>query len=63
MDANNLPPTARSVFLNDLARPWFRGQWLTIDEVRPWGVTCHLTDAQGAVYHYRASWDEIKEAA
>ena len=58
----DLPDAAHSVFLNDLARPYFRGQWLTIDERCGWGVTCHLTDAQGGMYHYRAPWEQIQEA-
>lgn len=54
------PKEGDVVLLNDLARDWIRGQEVFVDEVVAWGIKYHTTDAQGGVYHYRATWDQLK---
>lgn len=62
MDKTDLKP-GDSIRLNDLARTAFRDRDLTVDEVTSWGVKCHMTDAQGGVFYYRAPWEQIRGLA
>jgi len=52
-----------SIRLNDLARMAFRDRDITVDEVKGWGVECHMKDAQGFIYYYRAPWEQIQGIA